>query len=122
MKFFIPNAGQEVIDEKRNELKEKKQKAIRSFSHMHDGSRIDVKVGEPRREFKRKTGPRGGYIPHAELERIGKPTGTVITLIVEVAGRIDISSEPDRYGVWSNPSYSSIDAVLPNSIEYFELD
>lgn len=122
MKFFIPNESQETINRKADELKGKRQKAIRSFSHMHDGSRIEVKVGEQRREFRRKTGPRGGYIPHAELERIGRLTGTIVILIVEAAGRIDIFSEQDRYNVWSNPSYSSIEAVLPNTIEYFELD
>ena len=89
---------------------------------MQNGSRIEVRVGERRMEFKRETGPRGGYIPHAELERKGRPTGTVIILIAKSAGRIDIFSEPDKYNVWSNPSYSSIDAVLPNTIEYFEFD
>lgn len=47
-----------------------------------DGARYEVTVGEERKQFRRKTGPRGGRIPNADHERCGRRMGAVVLFLV----------------------------------------
>ena len=40
----------------------------RSMTYKHDGDKYEVTVGEPRKAYRRKTGPRGGYIKDADWQ------------------------------------------------------
>jgi hypothetical protein len=39
----------------------------------------EVIVGEPRKRYRRKTGPHGGYIKDADLNAWGEETGGIVT-------------------------------------------
>jgi hypothetical protein len=45
-----------------------KPRQARAMTYRHDGDKYGVTVGEPRKVYKRKTGPRGGYIKNADWQ------------------------------------------------------
>ena len=83
---------------------------VYTVTYMHEGDRFVVRVGEPRKQHRRKTGPRGGYIKNAEPDRFGSHTGT------DVSGIIDTG---DLLYVWSYgpPSVSYTHLTLPTNRE-----
>lgn len=56
---------------------------IYRLTYEHDGDRYELTVGEPRQQFRRQTGPRGGYIRNADHERYGRATGTIVSGIID---------------------------------------
>jgi hypothetical protein len=50
------------------------------------GDKYEVIVGESRQVYRRKTGPRGGYIKNADWQGWATPTGSTVTAIID-AGR-----------------------------------
>jgi len=105
--FFIPGAKdgraawRAYLDEER--LKEDEVKALWRIAYIHEGDRYEVRVGDPRKVFPRKTGPRGGYRPNAGYRGWASPTGTVVTAIMRTPTVILVWSTPP-YGGWANPS------------------
>src|SRR6266567_4821031 len=75
----------------------------RSMTYRHDGDKYEVTVGEPRKIYRRKTGPRGGYIKDADWQGWGTPTGSTVTAIVDAGRYIEVYSEEPSQG-WANPS------------------
>lgn len=89
------------------------------MTYVHDGDKYEVTVGQPRKRYPRKTGPRGGYIKNADFMPWGSETGNVVTRI-EVAGNlIHVWSEEPSRG-WANPSFVGRDEV--KAIEYITLE
>jgi hypothetical protein len=86
-------------------------------TYDHDGSKFVVTVGVERQKYRRKTGPRGGYIKNAG--HVGWPvsTGSVVRLIVHTGSLVEVSSAlPSRD--WANPSLIGLGEIT--SIDYFE--
>jgi hypothetical protein len=77
--------------------------ALYEIDYQHDGDRYEVRVGEPRHVYPRKTGPRGGYRPGAGQRSLPSETGTVVTAIMRAPNVIYVWSLPP-YGTWANPS------------------
>lgn len=92
-------------------------RAIRKLEYEHEGSRFELEVGKTRLEFRRQTGPRGGHRKDAHFERIGRSTGGMIVLVVDVGHLIEVFSSPA--GRWANPSYVGRNEVS-GAIEYFD--
>lgn len=84
-------------------LKGDEVEALWRVTYSHDGDRYEVQVGEPRKVFRRKTGPRGGRRPNAGHRGWSSATGTVVTGIMRTPTVIFVWSEPP-YGGWANPS------------------
>ena len=111
MQFFIPHLREdpEVAEvEWKRYLRDSGAPAasrrVHSVTYMHDGSRYEVSVGEPRRQYARKRGPRGGYIKNAELSTYGNQTGTVVSGIVDAGDVLHVWSYGPPFGGWANPS------------------
>lgn len=84
-------------------LEKDEAQALYEIGYLHDGDRYEVRVGEPRHVFPRKTGPRGGYRPDAGHRGWSSDTGTVVTAIMRTPTVIFVWSLPP-YGNWANPS------------------
>ncbi len=41
----------------------------RSLTYKHGSDKYEVVVGKPRKRYRRKTGPRGGYIKDADWQK-----------------------------------------------------
>jgi hypothetical protein len=93
-------------------------KRVYTLVYEHDGDRYELTVGQPREVFKRKTGPRGGYIKDAGQVRYGVSTGTVVSAIVEAGQVIHVWSYGPPFGGWANPSLVGIREV--RAIAYFD--
>ena len=78
-------------------------KRARSMTYKHNGDEYEVTVGQPRKLFRRKTGPRGGYIKNADWQGWDTPTGSTVTAIIDVGHVINVYSEEPSSG-WANPS------------------
>jgi hypothetical protein len=65
MRFFVPNATRAKNAEIWDALSGAGRRAISSVTYEHDGSRFVVTVGLERQEYRRRTGPRGGYVKNA---------------------------------------------------------
>jgi len=89
-----------------------------SLTYEHEDSLYKVKVGEPRVRFRRRTGPRGGYIKDAPYSTSGTPTGTDVTAIVRAGNVIHVYSWGPSYGGWANPSFVGPDSITQST--YFE--
>ena len=119
MKFFIPEGNEEGTEKILNLIKENKDKPIYKMEYEHEGSKFILQVGLQRKEYARETGPRGGYIKNARQSKIGRYTGSVVTMILENSSLIRVYSV--RGGEWGNPSLVGLDEVLDETVEYFEL-
>jgi hypothetical protein len=91
---------------------------VRKLTYEHDGDRYEVTVGEPRKRFRRQTGPRGGYINNAGFERLGRDTGTIVSGIIETDDLIYVWSYGPPFGGWANPSF--VGRAEVRNIEYFD--
>jgi hypothetical protein len=89
---------------------------VRSITYEHDGDRYEVTVGAARKVYRRKTGPRGGYIKNAANQGWGTPTGAVVTRIESGEPYLVWTEEPS--GGWANPSYVGRQEI--KSIAYFD--
>lgn len=118
-KFFIPDAedsaatwGQYVSA---LGLKDDEVKAVYGIDYVHEGNRYEIRVGEARKVFPRKTGPRGGYRPNAGYRAWGSPSGTVVTAIMRAPNVVYVwSLVPSR--PWANPSMvgpGELEQVVP---------
>lgn len=112
--FFIPGATDHRATwraylEMRG-LKEDEVEALWKISYLHDGDRYEVRVGEPRRVFRRKTGPRGGYRANAGYRSWSSATGTEVTAIMRTPTVILVWSTPPCGG-WANPSMVGLTEV-----------
>ena len=75
------------------------RRQARSMTYKHDGDKYEVAVGEPRQVYRRKTGPRGGYIKDADWQGWGTETGSIVITIVDAGHVIYVySEEPSRAG------------------------
>ncbi len=84
-------------------LRSEEAEALYEIDYHHDGDRYEVRVGEPRHLYPRKTGPRGGYRRDAGHRAWSSDTGTVVTAIMQAPNVIYVWSLPP-YGGWANPS------------------
>jgi hypothetical protein len=80
-------------------------------TYKHDGDKYEVTVGEPRKVYKRKTGPRGGYIKDADCQGWGSSTGSTVTAIEDAGNVIYVYSEEPSKG-WANPSMVGWNEVM----------
>jgi hypothetical protein len=81
------------------------------MTYKHGGDKYEVIVGEPRQVYRRKTGPRGGYIKDAGWQGWGAPTGSAVTTIIDAGRFIEVYSEEPSRG-WANPSMVGHDEVM----------
>lgn len=88
-----------------------------SVTYWHDGSKYVATVGEVRIGYSPQTGPRGGRIKNAPLQRIGFRSGTVISGIVD-AGHVLYLWSYTPSAPWHNPAMVGPQSV--EQIEYFE--
>jgi len=87
----------------------------RTMTYRHDGDKYEVTVGEPRKVYRRRTGPRGGYIKNADWQGWGTPTGSIVMAIIDAGRVIEVYSEEPSRG-WANPSLVGHSEVM--SIEW----
>lgn len=80
-------------------------------------NRYEITVGQPRKRFRRRTGPRGGRIPNADFERLGHSTGTVVSGIIDTGDLVYVWSYGPPFGEWHNPAMVGRAGIT--SIEYF---
>ena len=85
-------------------LKGEEAEALYEIDYLHDGDRYEVRVGEPRHLYPRKTGPRGGYRRDAEYRGWSSDTGTVVTAIMRATPNMIYVWSLPPYGEWANPS------------------
>lgn len=111
-KFFLPHLREDpaaAAAEWQRYLDEsgapQDSRRVHRLSYEHDGDRYEVTVGEPRQQFRRKTGPRGGYIKNADVERYGRDTGTVVSGIIDAGDLVYVWSYGPPFGGWANPSF-----------------
>ena len=124
--FFIPHlAGDPVAAEAESQryLAESpappSSRRMHRLVYVHGGDRYEVTVGEPRKRFRRRTGPRGGYIKNAGYERLGRDTGTVVSGIVDTGGDlVYVWSYGPPFDGWHNPSMVGRGEI--RNIEYFD--
>lgn len=105
--FFIPEAADsEAIWREYVAavgLKDEDAKALYGINYVHEGNRYEVRVGEARKVFPRKTGPRGGYRPNAGYRGWGSPSGSKVTAIMRAPNVVYVWSLPPSRP-WANPS------------------
>ena len=85
------------------------------MTYKHDGDKYQVTVGQPRELYRRRTGPRGGYIKNADWQGRGTPTGSTVTAIIDAGRFMEVYFEEPSRG-WANPSMVGYDEVM--SIEW----
>jgi hypothetical protein len=49
-----------------------KPRQARTMTYRHDDDKYEATVGEPRKVYRRRTGPRGGYIKNADWQGWGR--------------------------------------------------
>ncbi|HEY2479015.1 MAG TPA: hypothetical protein VGI17_09810 [Solirubrobacterales bacterium] len=112
--FFIPGASDSQVAWdwylQSEGLKAEEAQALFEIAYLHEGDRHEVRVGEPRRVFRRQTGPRGGYRSDACHRRWSSDTGTVVTAIMQTPTVILVWSAPP-YAPWGNPSMVGLGEV-----------
>ena len=89
---------------------------VRSITYEHGGDRYEAIVGSPRKVYRRRTGPRGGYIKNAGQQSWCTETGSVITSIEPGDPSYVWSEVPS--GIWANPSFVGQHEI--RHIEYFD--
>jgi hypothetical protein len=117
MRFFVPGATPEQNAKIWEELATTGHRPVHSVTYEHEGSKFVVTVGTERQEYRRKTGPRGGYIKNAGHVGWPAPTGSSVLLIVNTGALLEVRSELPSGG-WANPSLIGLSEIA--SIEYFE--
>lgn len=123
MKFFIPGLSEEQAEERwafyvRDGGAPDTSRRVYAVTYEHGGDRYAVKVGEPRQVYRRRTGPRGGYMKNAGHEGWATETGTVISGIVDARTYLQVWSFGPPFGGWANPSLIGRPEIT--RIEYFE--
>ena len=125
VRFFIPHldgdheaAEEEWLRYLRDSGAPPDSKRVYAVTYHHESSRFEVQVGEGRREYKRRTGPRGGYIKNAGLNPVPVRTGTRVSGIVDTGPVIYVWSYGPPFGGWANPSMIGRNEV--EQIEYFD--
>ena len=90
---------------------------VYSFTYVHDdGYKLEVTVGRTRKQYRPKTGQRGRY---AEHERLGRPTGSEVSAIIDGGGeRLYVWTHGPSSGEWENPQWVGRGEVT--RIEYFD--
>lgn len=88
-------------------LTDEEAEALYEVDYQHEGDRYEVRVGEPRHLYPRKTGPRGGYRANAGRRAWSSDTGTIVTAIMRTPSVIYVWSLPP-HGDWANPSMVGI--------------
>ena len=83
----------------------------RSLTYKHGGDKYEVVVGQPRKRYRRRTGPRGGYIKDAGWQGWVEETGSTALDIVDAGHVIEVWSGEPSHG-WANPSYVGRQAVI----------
>ena len=91
---------------------------VYSVTYEHEDSRILATVGEERLEYRRKRGPRGGYIKNADFNPVGQRTGTQISGIIDAGNLLYVWSYGPPFRGWANPSL--IGKAEVQHIEYFD--
>jgi hypothetical protein len=89
---------------------------VYSLTYRHEDQRIEVRVGEERKVFRRKTGWRGGYMAGTDFDRRYRREGAVVLAIVDAGDLIRVWSVAQD-GRWPNPSIVSPGAL--ERIQYF---
>ena len=125
MKFFIPFMQDEAAAERQWQSfiddcrAPSSSERLYSVTYTHDGDKIVVTVGEAPKVFKRKTGPRGGYIKNADYVRLGRTIGTTVCGIIHAGHLIYVYQLPAN-SYWANPILVGPPSVL--NFEAFEDD
>lgn len=125
MKFFIPDLREqpEAAEERwsrylRDSGAAADSERVYSVTYLHDGSKFIATVGELRIEYARKRGPRGGYIKDAPLVKHGRPTGTMISAIIDAGNVLYVWTYGPPFGGWANPSMVGTNEI--EDIQYFD--
>jgi hypothetical protein len=118
MKFFIPHLRDDPGAAEREWQRYLQlspapadSRRVYSVTYEHDGSKYVVTVGEARQEYRRKTGPRGGYIKNAGYLGYSTPTGTEVSGIIATRTILYVWSYGPPFGGWANPSLVGISEV-----------
>lgn len=117
MRFFVPRATAEQNLKIWQDLTAAGQRAVFAVTYGHEGSKFVVTVGKERQEYRRQTGPRGGYIKNAGHVGWAISTGSTVMLIINTGTLLEVHSEPPSRG-WANPSLIGLNEVT--SVDYFE--
>jgi hypothetical protein len=117
MRFFVPNATPEQTAKIWQGIVAAGHRAVHSVTYEHEGSKLVVTVGKERQEYRRKTGPRGGYIKNADHVGWAVPTGSTVLLVVNTGTVLEVHSELPPRG-WANPSLIGLGEIT--TIEYFQ--
>ncbi len=117
MMFYVPRATPEKNAKIWQDLAANGHRAVHSITYEHEGSKLIVKVGAERQEYRRKTGPRGGYLKNAGHVGWAVSTGSTVLLIVSTGTLLEVHSESLSRG-WANPSLIGLNEIT--AIEYFE--
>jgi hypothetical protein len=91
---------------------------VYSLTYLHDDQRIEVRVGEERKVFRRKTDWPGGYMAGTDFDRRYRREGTMVLAIVDAGDVIRVWSVAVD-GRWPNPSIVSPGAL--ERIQYFRV-
>jgi hypothetical protein len=78
---------------------------VYSLAYEHGSSKFVVTVGKPRQEYKRKTGPRGGYIKDADYRGHAVAIGMEVTAIADPGGDLLFVWSMPPYRPWANPPW-----------------
>jgi hypothetical protein len=125
MKFYIPHlrddpvvAEQEWLRYLRDSSAPANSRRVYSVTYAHDGAKFVSTVGERRKVYRRRTGPRGGYIKNADYVSYGVLTGTDVSGIVDAGGVLFVWSYGPPFEGWANPSMIGRSEVT--GIVYFD--
>jgi hypothetical protein len=125
VKFFIPHlrddpstAEAEWERYMRESSAPPGSRRVYSLTDEHEGDRCEVTVGEKRKRYARKTGPRGGYIKDAGQQRWATGTGTIVSGIIDAGEQLYVWSYGPPFGRWGNPTFVGRNEV--RAVEYFE--
>lgn len=125
MKFFIPHLVEDPAGAEREWSRyvaessaDPASRRVRPMIYEHEDSRYEVSIGQRRRRFRRRRGPRGGHIKNAEFAQQGSEAGTMVSGIVHAGHVIHVWSYGPPFGGWANPSFVGPGSVT--SIEFCE--
>jgi hypothetical protein len=125
VKFFIPHLRDDPAGAEREWQRYLKDsgapatsRRVYSLTYEHERSKFVVTVEQPRTEYRRRTGPRGGHIKNADYVPHGRPTGTEVSGIVDARELLYVWSYGPPFGGWANPSMVGRHEV--REIEYFD--
>lgn len=126
MEFFLPEGSDQSFHLLAEQAKETGHRAIHSLKYQHEGSRYVVTIGASRREYKRKTGPRGGRIKLLEWSKESRPTGNPVQLIIDTGYPREFNTQYPIlvYSIpgdaWGFPSLVGCREMDLGSIDYFD--